>query len=155
MNASNFIVNNSHLTAIKRKGASAPLKFLASCHINAQQTVIDFGCGRGADLEWLRLNGYQANGYDPYWYLGSGALNKKYDVVLCTYVLNVIGNETREAVIGKLKSLVLPGGKIYITVRRDFKKDYVTKKGTRQYLVKLPYKKIKENSQYCIYEIKG
>lgn len=149
-------MNKSYLTAIKRNGASVPLKFLAGKNlINASQTILDFGCGHGADVAWLKNNGYIAYGFDPYWNINLYALKNRYDIVLCTYVLNVVDQNIRNDVLKKLKSLVTSHGKIYVTVRRDFKKDYITKKGTQQYIVKLPYKIVKENSQYCIYEIKA
>ena len=148
-------MNKTHLTAIKRKGPSRPLQFLAANKINPLQEVLDFGCGRGGDWRWLHFNGYPAYRFDPHWYPDSAALNKKYDVVLCTYVLNVLQTEERDEVIEQLKSLVMPGGKIYITVRRDFARPYATTRGTCQYVVRLPYPKVKENSQYCIYELKG
>ena len=95
-----------------------------------------------------------AVGYDPYWCTeGSWALGNKYDVVLCTYVLNVVNKRTRDQIINTLKDLTKEGGKVYITVRRDIKKMKINKNGTSQYSVKLPFKIVKENSSYCIYEI--
>ena len=146
--------NNSHLTAISRNKISAPLKTLYNLGlINHAKTILDFGCGKGYDFKWLRLKGFNAAGFDPYWSLDYSAVNNKYDIVLCTYVFNVIGLNQREETLNTLKKLITPNGKIYITVRRDLKKDYITKRGTEQYLVKLPHKVVKENSQYCIYEI--
>lgn len=147
-------MNNSHLTAIYRKEASIPLKFLAKkSYLNTYQNIIDFGCGHKADVNWLNNNKYDAKGFDIYWHNREKVLIKgAYDIVLCTYVLNVVGEQMRNIIIKQLKWLTKPNGKIYITVRRDIKKDYTTKKGTKQYLVYLPYKIVRENTQYCIYE---
>ena len=116
---------------------------------------MDYGCGHGADVKFLQDVVDNVNGYDPYWAPNSLLLRRQYSVVLCTYVLNVLDTDERYLVLGKLKKLTNSLGSIFITVRRDFKKDYVTKKGTRQYVVELPYIKIKENSQFCIYETSG
>jgi DNA phosphorothioation-associated putative methyltransferase len=147
-------MNNSYKTAIVRKRPSLPLRILINDNkINKDDKILDFGCGRGTDYTWLQLNNYNANGYDPYWNPTKNLLDKKYDIVLCSYVLNVVNINKRRAVINKLKGLINKSGKIYITVRRDIKKDYTTKYGVHQYLVYLPYKIIKETSAYCIYEI--
>src|SRR5271157_4215700 len=133
--------DKSYLTAITRKTLSAPLKFLInSGRILIGHQILDYGCGKGADCCWLHIKGYKPQGFDPHWYNDPLALMKEYDVVLCTYVLNVVDSKTRTEVIACLKDLVVSDGKIYITVRRDFAKDYVTKKGTMQYVVYLPYK---------------
>lgn len=51
-------------------------------------TVLDYGSGRGRDVLWLRETVCRAAGYDPYYSRGNGDLAS--DVVLLTYVLNVI-----------------------------------------------------------------
>jgi len=147
-------MNKSHLTAISRKKPSLPLRVLMSQKIIKKgHRVLDFGCGRGADHVWLQSEGIDAKGYDPYWRPDKTVLKSKYDVVLCSYVLNVVNNKERARIITQLKSLTKKGGSVYITVRRDMKEDYVTKKGTQQYLVYLPHEIINETSGYCIYKI--
>jgi hypothetical protein len=147
-------MNNSHLTAAKRIGASVPLKVLLKKSLILRiQSILDFGCGRCADVEWLLNNGYNAKGFDPYWSPLKKPLQYKYDIILCTYVLNIVDNDTRLAIIKQLKRMTKTSGKIYITVRRDFKKDHTTVDGVHQYLVKLPFPIVKENTQYCIYKL--
>ena len=147
-------MNKSHLTAIPRKKPSLPLRVLVnSGKINLDAKILDFGCGRGKDYTWLSSMGYNARGYDPHWNRDEEALKNKYDVVLCSYVLNVVDKTTQKQILDQLKSLTKTNGKIYVSVRRDLKEDYVSSKGTQQYLVKLPYTIFKETSDYCIYEI--
>jgi len=144
--------DTSYKTAIKRTDASAPLKYLLSQNkISDTQMILDYGCGRGKDVEVLAQNGYSVGGYDPHWKNDKDLLNYKYDVVLCTYVLNVVGPKIRKQIISELKNLTFPGGKIYITVRRDIAK--LNTGRTTQYFVKLPYKVIKETHGFCIYEL--
>lgn len=143
----------SYRTAIKRKGISTPIRYLIDKQlIKRNHKILDFGCGRGQDCDLSVSSGFDAYKYDPYWLPDDKILNKKYDRVLCIYVLNVVNKETREKIITQLKNLVKKKGKIYIAVRRDIKKHKKTSIGTHQYSVRLPYKKITENSGFCIYE---
>jgi len=147
-------MDNSYRTAIVRKKPSLPLRVLmGQWRIKSGDRILDFGCGRGTDYLWLQSKGYDARGYDPHWQSYRGPLDFKYDKVLCTYVLNVVEPKERPEIIKQLKNLTNDHGKVYITVRRDMKQDYVTSQGVHQYLVYLPYKIIKETSAYCIYEI--
>ena len=147
-------MNKAHLTAIHRKGPSVPLKHLLDNNLIQGPNVLDFGCGHGADVAHLRTKDYNAVGYDPHWNHAGHLLTKStYNTVLCTYVLNVVDKRQRDLIIKTLKNLTKPGGSVYITVRRDLKEDYVSSKGTHQYLVKLPYNVVKETRDYCIYEM--
>ena len=145
----------SYRTAIKRKTISRPLKYLISQgKIGKNDRILDYGCGRGDDIVWLRKNGYQAFGFDPYWKKNLTNLNESYDVVLCTYVLNVVNKTTRQSIIKRLKDLTNSHGTVYITVRRDLLKDHaISQRGTHQYKIKLPFEIMKKTSSYCIYKI--
>lgn len=146
----------SHKTAISRKTASAPLRYLLEKQlIPAECRVLDYGCGRGKDVGWLNSSGVRAFGYDPYQegWDNKAYLQPKYDIITCTYVLNVVDKYERELIIESIRKSLKPGGKAYISVRRDIKTPTKTKIGTHQWPVYLPYKIIKENSSFCIYEI--
>lgn len=115
------LANPNYKTAIKRGGISAPLKWIESFEgsslANAGQTrgirILDYGCGRGEDAEYLG-----ADKYDPYWYPEepSGV----YDIIFCTYVLNVVDRDEQSRILQRLQELVNPQGcVIYVTVRRD------------------------------------
>jgi 2-polyprenyl-3-methyl-5-hydroxy-6-metoxy-1,4-benzoquinol methylase len=110
--------------------------------------VLDLGCGHGFDADYLKIDGY-----DPYHrpVLGKG----KYDVITCNYVLNVISAWERKQVLAHIKQLLKKNGTAYITVRRDIKKDYVTKRGTQQYCVELPLPVLFEHRDFIIYEMKN
>jgi 2-polyprenyl-3-methyl-5-hydroxy-6-metoxy-1,4-benzoquinol methylase len=142
--------NLSYKTAISRKTISSPLKKLLSKNKIIGRTI-DYGCGKGKDFAHLKESNYDVQGYDPYW--RNTSIHGKFDTVLCTYVLNVVSSDERNNIINILKNLTNPGGKIYITVRRDIKTEGKTSIGTYQYNVKLPFDIMFENSSYCIYEI--
>ena len=51
--------------------------------------ILDYHCGKGSDLKWLKKQGYtNATGYDPKYY--PECQRKKHQIILCTYVLNKI-----------------------------------------------------------------
>ncbi|QKW32073.1 DNA phosphorothioation-associated putative methyltransferase [Nocardiopsis flavescens] len=82
-------VSNRRLTAIARRGLSVPARTaLLDQQIGKTTTVLDYGCGRGDDLRSLADMGIQVEGWDPVYF--PGGKQKVADVVLLTYVLNVI-----------------------------------------------------------------
>lgn len=117
-------MNNSHKTAISRSDCSKPLKILLngcdgwenglidpSC-----SSILDWGCGKGADIIHLNELGFDTYGYDPYF---SPTLpSKKYDVGICNYVLNVIQDpKERSRTINQMMSYIKDDGYAFISVR--------------------------------------
>ena len=143
----------SYNTAMRRSKPSAPAKWLHDTGRLPRKgnpngyTALDYGCGRGRDA-----TEYGMSKYDPYWYdvcLGES----EYDVVLMTYVLNVL--RSREDVLNTLIGAiqhVKAGGWLYITVRRGLKNEGETSMGY-QYNVELPYPVVKKTASYVIYGI--
>lgn len=73
--------------------------------------ILDYGCGKFFDSYNLPAN---VHGYDKYNRPQENELNRKYDTVLCSNVLNVIAEkEVRQEVLRTLKSL---GKTVCITV---------------------------------------
>lgn len=142
---------SSHNTAISRKTASAPLRMLERLGL-LNGSILDYGCGKGADVKYLSEKGYTTSSYDPHWKpddLGGS----KYDTVLCTFVLNVIEKPDEEGVIDTLLNRVNDGGRCFVTVRRDVKVDGPTSRGYQRNVL-LNYPVVKElKGNYCIYEI--
>lgn len=131
-------------SAIARKIPSAPARWL---HSNGyiRGRVLDFGCGRGMDASFFNWNSY-----DKHWKpdLPPG----KFDTILCTYVLNVVGSIEHGEIITKMRSLLNPGGHIYITVRRDIK-GFKRGRNCIQRNIELNFKSIRKTSSYEIYLI--
>jgi ATP adenylyltransferase len=142
---------SSHNTAISRKTASAPLRMLEKLDL-LNGSVLDYGCGKGADAKYLAEKGYLTSSYDPHWKpddIGAG----KYDTVLCTFVLNVIEKPDEESLIETLLDKVNEGGRCFVSVRRDVKVDGPTSRGYQRNVL-LNYPVVKElKGNYCIYEI--
>lgn len=143
-------VVQSYKTAMSRKGASAPLRFLFSKNM-ISGTVLDYGCGKGSDARYLKNSGFDTKGYDPYWNpIDIG--DQKFDTILCTYVFNVLDHNKEDLLLSSIKNHLKDDGKAYITVRRDLKKDGYTSRGFQR-IVKLNLPIVKENSGFCIYRL--
>lgn len=101
-------INSSKLPAIYGK----------SC-IDWNADILDYGCGRyTAHLEKVVAErGGNWHGYDAYNYVKRESLNRKYAVVLCSNVLNVVCEDSIvENIIDDIMSHVANGGKAYFTV---------------------------------------
>lgn len=109
------------LTAIHRRSISSPLKCLLHMgKINTTDFILDYGCGHGYDLNYLKSSGLNINGYDKYIkdFSCENYQDYKYDVIYCFYVLNVISTEEeRILLIQDLINLLNSNGKAYIAVR--------------------------------------
>lgn len=146
-------------TAITRKTASVPARMLASRlaqlhEANGEkdvfETVFDYGCGKGKDIEYLSQHFNHADGWDPVHKPEPKPFKMKrrhggWDFVLLTYVLNVIPKEDRSSTLHYIRSFLPKWGSALITVRTrqdidrsrtdKWKKHedmYVTTKGTIQ-----------------------
>src|SRR5439155_16830263 len=93
---SNPLAIDRHRTAIRRYSFSRPIaQALADGLITQETEVFDYGCGRGADVMFLRSRGIRANGWDPYY--RPRVRRMAADVVNLGYVLNVIEDPTERA----------------------------------------------------------
>lgn len=112
------MAGKSGLTAMTRTGPSAPVRWLeAQGAIKAGTSapkVLDYGCGKGADVDYLGCDGY-----DPHHRPREFKQPVQYDVILCTYVANVLDCWERENLHRHLRCLLAAGGTAYVTVRRD------------------------------------
>jgi diadenosine tetraphosphate (Ap4A) HIT family hydrolase len=144
----------SHLTAKERQYISFPARYLLKSNlINGE--VLDFGCGFGKDVEQLKERGVKIEGYDPFYF--KAFPEKKYDTILCFYVLNVLLPEEQMQVLMNVSLLLKSSGKAYFAVRRDIEHDgyrihKVHKKPTYQCNVRLPFRSIFRNENCEIYE---
>ena len=113
--------NNPYLkTALTRKSLSVPMRELMNLSL-LYGKILDFGCGNAFDVNFLSYLGLDIVGYDKYnlEYTYESLLDKKYDVVVASYVLNVIRDlEEHQQVIDKLRSL---GNNVFVALRNDKK----------------------------------
>jgi len=119
--------------------------------------VLDFGCGFGKDVELLKAKGINITGYDKHYF--PEYPQKKFDTIICFYVLNVLLPEEQATVLMELSQLVKPTGKVFIAVRRDlqfegFRTHKIHQKKTYQCNVVLNSKSFFKNKNCEIYEYK-
>lgn len=93
--------SHRHRTAIGRVGLSAPARqAVMDLQMTDGAEVLDYGCGRGGDVRALEYLGLDVSGWDPV-HRPDGNL-KPSDIVLLTYVLNVIEKpDERRATLAK------------------------------------------------------
>lgn len=128
-------------TAIARQKMSRPMKKMYESGKFDKKTVLDYGCGKGFDVEFLKDQGIDIKGYEPFAsdkYLDLPA--GKFDIITNNYVLNVIEDPVeRKNLVEEMKKL---GNTVIITVRADkksikntwiaFSDGFLTPKGTFQ-----------------------
>ncbi|WP_154286431.1 bifunctional class I SAM-dependent methyltransferase/HIT family protein [Pedobacter puniceum] len=145
---------HSHLTAKKRDTLSFPAKLLLNKNLLVDD-VLDFGCGFGKDVELLKAKGINIEGYDKFYF--PNYPNKKFNTIICFYVLNVLLPEEQATVLMELSQLLKPTGKVYIAVRRDlqfegYRTHKIYQKKTYQCNVVLNSKTFFKNENCEIYE---
>lgn len=152
----NGIKNNPHLTAKERTSVSLPTRWLKQNNL-LKGEILDFGCGFGFDTDELQKEGFNIVGYDNYY--RPEYPTKRFDTIICNYVLNVLEPKEQAEVLMEVSELLKPTGTAYFTVRRDLKSEgfrihYVHKQPTYQCNVVLPYKSVFLNENCEIYEYK-
>lgn len=146
---------HSHLTGKLRTGPSLPTRaLLAQGRLTGR--LLDFGCGHGMDVAFLREKGFDVVGYDPVY--APDYPEGRFDTILCHYVLNVLLPEEQAHVLMAVSELLNPTGCAYFTVRRDIKQAGFrthTKFGEKVYQcnVVLPYPSVMrtENMEMYVY----
>jgi diadenosine tetraphosphate (Ap4A) HIT family hydrolase len=145
---------NSHHTAKEREKMSFPTRILLERKL-LHGKILDFGCGFGKDVEELNAKGIDIIGYDPYYQ--PDYPKKKFNTIICHYVLNVLKKQEQAKVLFEVSRLLKFGGKAYFSVRRDIKKQgfrthFIHKVKTYQTNVVLPFKSVYKNENVEIYE---
>lgn len=151
MNQSNL---NNHLTAKERDSLSFPAKLILKKNLFAGE-VLDFGCGFGKDVELLKGKGINITGYDKHYF--PDYPTKRFDTIICFYVLNVLLPEEQATVLMEISQLIKPAGKVYFAVRRDvqyegYRTHKIHQKSTYQCNVNLPFKSVFKNENCELYE---
>jgi diadenosine tetraphosphate (Ap4A) HIT family hydrolase len=113
--------------------------------------VLDFGCGHGADVDFLAEKGFDVTGYDPHH--APAYPEGTFDTILCHYVLNVLFRREQSRVLMEVAELLRPSGSAYFTVRRDlrrpgFRMHRKHRRRTYQCNVALPYESLLR-TEFC------
>jgi DNA phosphorothioation-associated putative methyltransferase len=145
-------VLRSKNTAMTRDAMSAPVRYLMeNGYITKDKSVLDYGCGHGKDVDELNRKGIKTKGYDPNFF--PVLKTKKFDVVICIYVFNVLPYEFAGELHQTIREL---GKEVYVAVRNDIKKDGLTKIDTYQRKVEFEIttaELIHKTSGYKLYKL--
>lgn len=113
---------NSHKTAISRTKLSKPMHLYEHYALLLGE-VLDYGCGKGKDVELLGFEGY-----DPHFF--PELPTKWYDTVTMNYVLNTITTPVnRMNAIKNAWHFVKEGGVLIVTARKTVEVLNAAKKG--------------------------
>ncbi|MFD3680055.1 methyltransferase domain-containing protein [Streptomyces sp. NPDC058613] len=110
-----------HKTAMSRQSPS-PAAREVTAHLTGPlgiRTVLDHGCGRGADVAHYRAAGLDADGYDPHEGFGWPRPGREgYDLVTQMFVLNVLPDPgARIRALQDAAAFVRPGGYLVVVTR--------------------------------------
>lgn len=89
-----------HKAAIVRSVHSKPVRLALEAELfQPDSTFFDYGCGRGIDIEYIAKQGFESNGWDPYFSPETPHISA--DIVNLGYVINVIEDtaERRQALL--------------------------------------------------------
>lgn len=112
------------LTAIARRALSVPARTaLAEGQIAADTSVLDYGCGRGDDVDALCKLGVLAQGWDPVF--SPQTKRQPSHSVLLTYVLNVI-EDPQERLQTLRRAWELTEHVLVVSARLDWERRRVT-----------------------------
>jgi exonuclease III len=108
-------------TAMSRSDPSSVAKMIVNSQFIPQKSnrILDFGCGRGADLTFYSGIGFDAEGWDPHKPFGfSVRPNGLFDLVTCVFVLNVLPNPfERLAALADALTFVRKEGLLVVATR--------------------------------------
>jgi len=131
-----------HLTALKRKELSRPIRLaLGDSIIKSETVVLDYGCGQGDDVRLLQEHGISCTGWDPFFRQSCPC--DAADIVNLGYVINVVEDVTeREEALRKAWSLskkaLIVSARLTVECDADedgrFGDGYITSRGTFQKL---------------------
>lgn len=106
-----------------RRGLSVIARFVSeSGFANAFniKSILDFGCGKGQDVEHYIQKGFDSCGYDPHTPFGYSDLpNGKFDLITLLFVLNVLPGTTRRISVIKKASEFMATNSVMIIVTRS------------------------------------
>jgi SAM-dependent methyltransferase len=113
----------AHKTAMLRRGPSPFARSVLQRLVPKLSvgSILDYGCGRGADVAHYRQASLRADGYDPYPPFGwaqQPTSTEGYDLVTVVFVLNVLPDPwQRVQTLKRAASYLRPGGHLLVVTR--------------------------------------
>ncbi|MDY6895061.1 MAG: hypothetical protein SVO01_06550 [Thermotogota bacterium] len=112
--------NNSAKTAITRNSPSALAKVVGE-FLKSNDSVFDWGCGKGSDLTYYISKVNLVGGWDPYHKPVPSPLKLagNFNVVTCSCVLNVLEKDDRHECLKDINRFLPLDGVLYLSVRSN------------------------------------
>lgn len=108
-----YPLNERQLDVFARGTLRNLLRRLERAGLSATASILDYGCGNGVFIEYLRQRGYtDVSGYDPYVPAFALPPQRLFDCVVANDVIEHVPDPRRT--IAEFASLVRPGGLLYI-----------------------------------------
>lgn len=109
-----YPLNNRRLDVFARGTLGNLLKRLQRAGLKKEYSILDYGCGNGVLLQYLREQGYQdLSGYDPYVEAFQRLpSSRRFDCVVANDVIEHVPDP--RATVHECASLVKPGGLLYL-----------------------------------------
>lgn len=104
---------------MREEPAQALQRLIEASLLDNSDRVLCYGCGRGIDVNWLRMRKFQTEGYDPYPAFGYADLPKGrfHQVFLIFLMARLKTDEARRAALSKAGDFVRPGGYLVLVSR--------------------------------------
>ena len=112
-----------HKTAISRNNFSKPFQIALSTQlITKENSIFDYGCGKGDDIQALNSLGYKASGWDPNF--NPNENYKKADTINLGFVINVIEDPSERVEVirkafGLAKSVLMISARLTFELNKD------------------------------------
>ena len=109
-----YPIHTHRLDDVTRLAYQNRLRSIQKCGVGRSVKILDYGCGHGVFVEFLRQSGFDATGYDAYVdaYSDKGALTASYDVITAYDVIEHV-NEPRD-LFYRLATYLKPGGVLVV-----------------------------------------
>jgi len=114
------MVTASKLTALAHtRQSSQPLRLLCGKGLVKGRTVLHLGAGREyvARKDLMAAGAQEVADYDPNFYPDEQVLEREYDVVIASYVLNILPPDERHETYRCIERCLKTGGTAYLTVQ--------------------------------------
>jgi SAM-dependent methyltransferase len=110
-----YPLNNQRLTFSERIGYANRLKLIKRQGVRSGNRILDYGCGAGLYVDFLRQKGYpNVSGYDPFVpkFANPETIDSSYDAVVSYDVIEHVENPAE--FLRSVRRLVRPGGLVVI-----------------------------------------